>query len=122
MRTAGNAAPTAAWRRRTGCELEIHRVDLAGSYTPDRWPRLLIAEMLPAAARTLAERSGEAVRIEVRSEGSVVAELGGTVWTGGAGTPIDVRGPDWAVLAWLVGRGASVAPALTATPPLRPWR
>jgi hypothetical protein len=42
--------------------------------------------------------------------------------TDGDGPPVDVRGPDWAVAARLVGRPSTAADALTATPPLRPWR
>lgn len=107
------------WRLR---EVEIHRVDLAGDYRPDRWPPLLITELLPVVAESLAERANTAVRVEITADGSLAADLVGWVWSAGAGEPVTVAGPDWAVLAWLVGRASVVGEALTATPELGPWR
>jgi hypothetical protein len=35
---------------------------------------------------------------------------------------VQVRGPDWAVLAWLIGRPTAAGDALSAAPPLKGWR
>lgn len=109
------------WRLR---EVEIHRVDLAGDYLPDRWPPLLIAELLPAVADTLPERVTGRVRVEIDADASIAPEFAGRVWTAGDGAmaEVEVRGPDWAVLAWLVGRGSAAQASLTATPDLADWR
>lgn len=107
------------WRFR---EIEIHRVDLAGDYTAADWPAELIAEQLPQALETLADRVTGAVTIEIDPDGSRVVELADHQVTVGDGEPAIVRGPDWAVLAWLVGRPTAAAGHLTATPPLAPWR
>src|SRR6266705_1335568 len=53
--------------------------------------------------------------VEVDPDGSTTTDLGGTVWTAGSGDPVVVRGPDWALLAWLVGRPMLAAGAVTAT-------
>jgi len=108
------------WRRLR--EVEIHRVDLRGSYTADQWPTALLALQIPQALDTLGERIDRPVHVEIESVS--VPELDGLSWTGGPveGEPTVVRGPDWAVLAWLVGRPAAAEEALTATPPLGPWR
>jgi maleylpyruvate isomerase len=114
--------PAEHWVRQRWREVEIHRVDLAGNYTPDRWPALLVTTELADATATLADRVDGAVRVEVAAQGSVAPELVGQVWQAGEGDPVEVAGPDWAVLAWLVGRGSLAQDALTATPNLRAWR
>jgi maleylpyruvate isomerase len=116
----GDAA--AMWVFRRWREVEVHRVDLAADYTADRWPALLVAELLPEAAESLAKRGEAAVRVIVSAPGSVSADLVGREWTAGDGEPVEVRGPDWAVLAWLIGRPSAAGSALSATPPLREWR
>jgi len=110
------------WAPRRLREVEIHRVDLDGGYSPRRWPPLLVADLLPRAAETLADRAAVAVRVTVIADGSLVAEHVGRTWTAGAGDAVEVSGPDWAVLAWLVGRGRAAGDAITATPELGPWR
>jgi maleylpyruvate isomerase len=106
----------ARWR-----EVEIHRLDLAGEYTADEWPPAFVAYLLPKLAERLDERTEEAIRVEVTAEGSVTTHLGGTVWTTGTKVPTEVVGPDWAVLAWLVGRPIATQGVLSATPGLGPW-
>jgi len=106
----------ARWR-----EVEIHRVDLAGAYPAGEWPAEFVAYLLPELADRLAQRAAAPLRIEVASEGSVTSELAGRVWTVGSGDPIRVTGPDWALLAWLVGRSVAAKEALTATPDVPPW-
>ncbi|MGI8678018.1 MAG: maleylpyruvate isomerase family mycothiol-dependent enzyme [Jatrophihabitans sp.] len=109
------------WPPRRLLEVEIHRVDLAGEYTPDRWPPLLVADLLPVVAATLPKRVQGAVRVRIDTEGSIVPDHPTTEWTAGEGEPTEVRGPDWAILAWLVGRPTVVEAALTAAPALAPW-
>ncbi|HET6877966.1 MAG TPA: maleylpyruvate isomerase family mycothiol-dependent enzyme [Jatrophihabitans sp.] len=105
-------------------EVEIHRVDLDHGYTPDRWPPLMVTRLLPDAADTLGKRTSEPLRVEVTEQGSLAPDCVGKSWTAGEGDgdPTVVRGPDWAVLAWLVGRGSAARDALGETPELGPWR
>jgi maleylpyruvate isomerase len=115
-------SPAEAWVYRRWREVEIHRVDLAADYTPEAWPPLFVGEMLADAISALDERvSGGAVRVVVAEDGSVVPDLVGKQWTAGSGEPVEVRGPDWAILAWLVGRDAVVGDALSAAPALSDW-
>lgn len=106
----------ARWR-----EVEIHRVDLAGGYTADQWPAEFVAYLLPELVDGLAKRGATPVRIAVASQGSLTTDLQGRVWTVGAGDPISVIGPDWALVAWLVGRPSAAATVLSATPNLPIW-
>jgi maleylpyruvate isomerase len=114
--------PAEAWVYRRWREVEIHRVDLAADYTPDAWPPLFVTETLPDAMSSLDERVQDAVRVTITAEGSLAPDLVGKEWTAGSGDPVEVRGPDWAVLAWLVGRASAAGDALSAAPPLNDWR
>jgi maleylpyruvate isomerase len=114
--------PAGEWVLRRWREVEMHHVDLAGDYTPERWPPLYVLTMLPDAADTLAARTDESLRVTIAAEGSLSAELVDREWTVGTGDPVDVRGPDWAVLAWLAGRSAVATKALSTAPTLREWR
>jgi maleylpyruvate isomerase len=125
----GWALPTAehgtpeGWVYRRTREVLVHHVDLAGEYTPDRWPALFVSTELPEAAKSLDRRVTDgAVRVTVTADGSLSSDHVGTEWRAGSGEPVDVSGPDWAVLVWLAGRGAAAGEALTATPPLGEWR
>lgn len=60
-RTVGDYA-RARWR-----EVEIHRVDLGGSYRADAWPAAFVSYLLPDLASGLAERAFAPLRIEVGS-------------------------------------------------------
>jgi maleylpyruvate isomerase len=108
--------PVRRWR-----EVEIHRVDLAGAYTPDDWPASLISYLLPVLVDTVPSRADAALKITVIPEGSTTTDLPGSVWTPGSGEQFDVSGPDWALLAWLAGRPQIVEGVLSATPTLGPW-
>jgi maleylpyruvate isomerase len=119
---AENGDPAGVWLFQRWREVEIHRVDLAADYTPDRWPALFVTSLLPDAAATLDRRVDGAVRVTVAADGSLAPDLVGREWSAGEGDPVDVRGPDWAVLAWLVGRPDAAGDALTATPALGEWR
>jgi maleylpyruvate isomerase len=110
------------WVYRRWREVEVHRVDLAAGYTPDRWPPLFISDELPESAASLPDRVEGAVRVTITEAGSVVPDLIGKEWTAGSGDPVQVRGPDWAVLAWLIGRPTAAGDALSAAPPLKGWR
>jgi maleylpyruvate isomerase len=103
-------------------EVEIHRVDLRGAYTADQWPAEFVDYLLPEAVRDVADGGAAPLRIEVAPQGSVTADLGGQVWTVGTGRPTLVTGPDWALLAWLIGRPGAAAGVLNQTPELPAWR
>jgi maleylpyruvate isomerase len=112
--------PAARWLPARWREVEIHRVDLDGSYTADKWPAEFVTYLLPRLAERLAGRTSESLRVEVQADESISADLPGAVWT--SGTRADrVTGPDWALLAWLLGRPNVAAGALNRTPPLSPW-
>jgi maleylpyruvate isomerase len=102
-------------------EVEIHHVDLAGGFGPDDWPGSFVAHLLPGAEELTARLPGD-TRLDVRA-----TDTGGH-WAGGpadALVQVAIAGPSWAVAAWLVGRAARVAGALSVTggdlPPLAPW-
>ena len=102
-------------------EVEIHHVDLAGGFGPDEWPSSFVTHIL-SGADGLTGRLPDDMRLDVRA-----TDTGGR-WLGGpAGAPVRVAvtGPSWAVAAWLVGRTAPAAGALSVTggdlPPLAPW-
>jgi maleylpyruvate isomerase len=106
----------ARWR-----EVEIHRVDLAGAYTPDEWPATFVRYLLPLLVDALPKRTSGAFRIEVVAPDSVTTDLGRTIWNVGTGAPVEVSGPDWALLAWLVGRPQVIKDVLGVPPDLGPW-
>ncbi|WAX59050.1 maleylpyruvate isomerase family mycothiol-dependent enzyme [Jatrophihabitans cynanchi] len=115
-RTIG-AYLTARWR-----EVEIHRVDLAGSYTADRWPAEFVDYLLPLLVESLADRATGALRVTVTDAGSRSAGLPGTSWSvDGPGAVQQVSGPDWALLAWALGRPAATEGALDSMPELSRW-
>jgi maleylpyruvate isomerase len=106
----------ARWR-----EVEIHRVDLAGTYQAGGWPAAFVSYLLPELADGLDERGVDALRIEVTPQDSVTTDLAGAVWKTGTGEPITVAAPDWALVAWLIGRPAAAAGALGEVPDLGRW-
>jgi len=108
--------PFARWK-----EVEIHRLDLAAGHGPDRWPPTMVAALVEREAARLHGRATSPLEVTIVAEGSLVADLADRRWRVGDGPPVEVRGPDWAVLAWLVGRPAAVADVLTATPELAPY-
>ncbi len=122
---------TARWR-----EVEVHRIDLAGDYTAADWSTDFVSYLLPELLAGLGERSDQVLRVEVTAEGSVAPQLSGVRLSGlhqsAGGDQVEVvSGPDWAVLAWLIGRpeaaqGALRRPeaaqgALAIAPRLRAW-
>jgi hypothetical protein len=80
-----------------------------------------VARLLPDAAEAVGKRTDASLRITVTADGSVVPDLAGRTWTSGNDDPTTVTGPDWALLAWLVGRPAAVAEVLPDPPELGPW-
>jgi maleylpyruvate isomerase len=107
----------ARWR-----EVEIHRVDLAGSYTADQWPAEFVAYLLPLLAESLSDRAAGALRITVTATGSRTADLPGTSWSvGGPGDVTELAGPDWALLAWALGRPDATGGTLGSMPELSRW-
>lgn len=97
-------------------EVEIHRVDLAGDHTPDRWPPPFVAWLLPELASTLGSRPGvPGLRLVVAAAGSVTTDLAGSTWSVGS-ADTTVEAPDWALLAWLVGRPTAATPSAPELP------
>jgi len=94
---------------------------LVRSFTPADFVTLL----LPRLADRLPDRARGPLRLEVTADGSLNPELAGRVWVVAGqdppADPVDVRGPDWAALAWLTGRTSAVGEAMTALPELVPW-
>jgi maleylpyruvate isomerase len=104
---------TMRWR-----EVEIHRVDLDVGYGPVDWPAEFVQSLLPALAdpERLAPRLAAGTAVDIEATDS------GRVWAVGAGTArTAVRGPCWALTAWLVGRPQSVRDVLPDPPPLTAW-
>jgi maleylpyruvate isomerase len=111
--------PAKHWLSARWKEVEIHRVDLAAGYGPDRWPPSLVAAMFEREVARLPERATDSLRVTVTADGSLLPDFVDRTWVVGDGEPVRVSGPDWAVLAWLVGRPAP--DVLTATPGLAPY-
>ncbi|MGI8882285.1 MAG: maleylpyruvate isomerase family mycothiol-dependent enzyme [Jatrophihabitans sp.] len=107
------------------CEIEIHRID-ARLAVPKQWPAQFVERMLRETAdpARLPERLDRPVRIVV--DGGTEPALTGLAVdvapAGGDDAPVEVRAPDFAVLAWLFGRGSAVDPPLGSSVVLTPWR
>jgi maleylpyruvate isomerase len=110
--------PARHWLLARWTEVEIHRVDLAAGYEPDQWPAKLVGALLERDVPRVADRTPTPLLIVTDSDG----DAGPREWRVGAGEPVQVRGPDWAVLAWLAGRPSRVSDRLTAAPDLGPYR
>jgi maleylpyruvate isomerase len=113
--------PASGWIRGRWNEVEVHRVDVGGSYGPGDWPAAFVGYLLPRLAARVGQRSEQALRIEVDPDGSTTTDLGGTVWTSEGRDAVTVHGPDWALLAWLTGRPTLASHALNGPPELAPW-
>ena len=112
--------PARQWVLARWTEVEIHRVDLFAGYGPDRWPPALVSRLLEREAPRVADRAREPLLIVTEPSQPGLARQ---EWRVGDGnTPTEVRGPDWAVLAWLVGRPSVAAHVLSAAPELGPYR
>lgn len=112
--------PAGSWLNSRWREVEIHRADLDGAYHASDWPAGFIGYLLPRMATEVGERTEQPLRIEVSRDGSTTTDLGGTVWTSGREGET-VSGPDWALLAWLVGRPSLTEGRLNALPELAQW-
>jgi maleylpyruvate isomerase len=100
---SGRPAAIIPWRRLR--EVEVHHVDLgAPAYTPERWPEPFVQHLLHELAGGL-----DGVALTVRPDGS-----GHPLAIGAGGAP-EVRGPAYALAAWLAGR--SPGTGLTVEPP-----
>ncbi len=90
-------------------EVHVHHVDLDIGYRPADWPAAFVSGYLDTAVRGL---KGFEVRIEATDTGRVFGAAAATV----------VVGPEYAILAWLIGRsdGSDLAcdTPLPAVPPL----
>ncbi|MGO8958759.1 MAG: maleylpyruvate isomerase family mycothiol-dependent enzyme [Streptosporangiaceae bacterium] len=114
-------APHPGWftlRRRLN-EVEIHHVDLGAGYLAADWPAEFAAELLDGVAGDFTNEESPAVTI-------VSTDSGRSYQLGPAGSVPDraISGPDWLLLAWLIGR--STGDGLTAEPagplpPLPAW-
>jgi maleylpyruvate isomerase len=117
--------PAHSWLSARWREIEIHRADLRGAYGATGWPATFIGYLLPRLAGEVGSRAGQPLRIEVTHEGSTTTDLGGSTWTpngADAADGVTVRGPDWALLAWLTGRPTLADGQLSTMPELSPWR
>jgi maleylpyruvate isomerase len=91
-------------------EIEIHRIDLDWGYQPSSWPASFIETLLPeiASAGGLGNPPRTPLKITVAEGGSVTKELAGKTWTvipaGASGDPVEVTGPDWALVCLIIGR------------------
>ncbi|MFJ8473147.1 maleylpyruvate isomerase family mycothiol-dependent enzyme [Kitasatospora sp. NPDC094011] len=80
-------------------EVEYHHVDLAGGYTPARWPEEFAVTEFHKLATKL--HGAELPRVELTAEDTKDAGV-----IGSGPDPLAVRGPVRALLAWLSGRSA----------------
>lgn len=99
-------------------EVEFHHVDLACGYTPEHWDRGFVVRELGEAVGAMSGRDGVP---EVLLEAT---DAGRPAWrVVGAGSPVTVRGPATALLAWLAGRsrGAGLETTGDGLPPLPAW-
>jgi maleylpyruvate isomerase len=111
------------WLLQRWKEVEIHRLDLDAGYSARRWPALFVAEALKEAGDSLDERSSSPLRVRIAAADSLSPGTVDSEWkVNGGGDPVDVVGPDWAVLAWLTGRPTATEGALSATPQLSRYR
>jgi hypothetical protein len=79
--------------------------------------------LLPDVLDALANRSPVPLRVTITAAGSRSPVLVGRTWRAGEGAgPVEVAGPDWAVLAWATGRRAAVRDELPDAPDLADWR
>jgi maleylpyruvate isomerase len=117
-----NGRPAHSWLRARWREVEIHRADLRGAYGAADWPATFVGYLLPRLAAEVGNRTDRPIRMEVAHEGSTTTDLGGSAWTAGGADGVTVRGPDWALLAWLTGRPSLADGQLSTTPELSPWR
>ena len=118
--TTENERPAHSWLAARWREVEIHRADLRGTYGAAGWPATFVGYLLPRLAAEVGTRTSRPLRVEVAHEGSTTTDLGGTSWTSG-GDGVTVRGPDWALLAWLTGRPSLADGQLSTMPELSPW-
>lgn len=103
----GGSVPAAIvpWRRLR--EVEVHHVDLAAAYTPRNWPESFAHRVLHEVACGL-----EGISLTLRPD-----ELGHRVPVGDGGPP-EVRGPAYALAAWLSGRSSGTGLTVEPTAPL----
>jgi maleylpyruvate isomerase len=97
-------------------EVHIHHVDLDIGYRPGDWPAAFVSDYLDRAVTALRDHPGLQIRMEATDTGRV-HEAG----EADPGAPV-VAGPEYALLAWLLGRSdgdelASDGP-LPRVPPL----
>lgn len=119
--TTENDRPAHSWLNARWREVEIHRADLRGSYGAAGWPAAFVGYLLPRLATEVGTRADQPLHLEVVREGSTTTDLGGHSWTSGDADGLTVRGPDWALLAWLIGRPSLADGQLSTMPELSPW-
>jgi maleylpyruvate isomerase len=102
-------------------EVEVHRVDLAGTYGPADWAAPFVADVLADSVPALDARLSPGMALDLTATDTAAH------WSfGQAGDKkVAVTGPSWAIAAWLLGRSAPVVDSLSAAgsdlPRLAPW-
>lgn len=101
-------------------EVLVHHVDLAVDYTPAHWPAEFTDPQIDVVAASIADADGApAARIhpDTRDEPIALGPAGSGV--------VEIRGPEPALLAWMIGRtggdGLAVEPH-GPLPPLPGWK
>lgn len=107
--TGGQRRPAARAADARLTEVLVHHVDLNAGYAPDRWPSGFVGDML---GRVVASFDA---RVDAPATHLVGTDTGATYVIGSAADAPTVRGPQHALLAWLMGRGATCAADLTVT-------
>lgn len=89
-------------------EIEVHHVDLNGSYRPADWPEAFTLHLLREITADFASWDGGLTASA--DDLAFKAEIGTSEPAAGAASaPITVRGPARAIAAWLIGRSTGDA-------------
>jgi maleylpyruvate isomerase len=94
--TTGHEAAAALIAAMRLGEVHIHQVDLDIGYRPTDWPAAFVSDYLDRAVTALRDHPELEVRMEATDTGRI---LGAT-----NSAAVGIAGPEYALLAWLLGR------------------